>query len=86
VQNRCALTIVTIFALSACAVPTASAENDLLPLGMRFKIRSGVNRLVGNGLEIKCLSDKGTGEITAERLGKFDLTLGDCTGLLGVTQ
>jgi hypothetical protein len=83
------LTLFAIFAMSACAAATASAENKLLPLGtvanpVTFKVKSGAGKLIGNGLEIKCTSDKGTGSVTSERLGAFEVTFEGCTGLLGV--
>jgi hypothetical protein len=95
-----ALSLMAVFALGAMASATASAEElpNFLPLGteanpVTFTDKSGAGTLetVG-GKVVKCTSDTSTGEVTAPRLGKFDvLFLGcessgiKCTGLKDTT-
>jgi len=76
--------ILAIFAIGAVASATASAEElRMLPLGtttnpVKFNITSGAGELVSGTSKIKCAKDKGTGEATSARLGKFRVTFEEC--------
>jgi hypothetical protein len=86
------LAIFAVFALSACAAAAASAEElQFLPEGTAanpvfFTAKSGAGTLQNAALEIKCLTDKGTGEVTSKRLGNFEVTFEDCTTISGTTK
>jgi len=74
------LAIFAVFALSACAAATASAEETrFLPEGTtKFTVKSGAGKLTSPEAEIACLSDSGKGEITSKRLGTFEVEFKDC--------
>jgi len=76
--------ILAIFAIGAVASATASAEElRLLPLGtttnpVKFNVTSGAGELVSGASKLVCQKDKGTGEATSARLGKFRVTFEEC--------
>jgi len=78
------LAILAIFVIGAVAAATASAEElRLLPLGttanpVKFNITSGEGELASELFKLTCKKDKGTGEVTSARLGKFRITYEEC--------
>ncbi len=86
-----ALATLAVFALSAVAAAAASAEETgFLPQAtagapVKFEVKSGAGKFETLSKSvIECKKDKGTGEITSERLGKFAVEFEECTGPLGV--
>ena len=78
------MAILAIFAIGAVAAATASAEElRLLPLGttanpVKFNVSSAGGELGSEVAKITCVKDKGTGETTSARLGKFRVTFEEC--------
>jgi hypothetical protein len=86
------LAIVAIFALSAAAASVASAENVFLPEGtagspVKFTVKSGAGSLsAAEGVVIECTSDAGSGAVTSQRLGTFEVAFKGCTTLGGFVK
>lgn len=85
------LALIAVFALSAAVTAVASAEVSFLPEGsaaepVKFEAKSGKGKLqiLSPSVEpITCEKDKGTGEVTSQRLGHFVVEFEECSTNVG---
>jgi hypothetical protein len=81
-----------VLALGAFVADTALAENAFLPESVaanpvKFTVKSGaVSFSAAEGVVIECSSDAGSGEVTSQRLGSFEITPKGCTTLGGFVK
>ena len=78
------LALIAVFAASAAVTAVASAAVSFLPLAstslsITFTAKSGAGLFETLGKKkVKCSSDKGSGEVTGETFGKFNIEFEGC--------